>query len=393
MDPREPLLIREWRRLRGRPADGPGRYLSAGELSQAAADLLGLQRGLTGDRRLVGSRYMDEASRLGAYLLFYWPVSAAQTRGLLKLAFPAGSAGVFPARPLRVLDLGSGPAPGGLAAAGWLQADQPRTLTACDRSGLALESAARLAAAAGIPFTGVPGWTAGSSPLPAGSFDVIILGHLLNELWQRDDDRLERRFAFIQEVGRRLAPEGILLLMEPALSATGRELLALRDALVAAPGADGATWSVAAPCFRDGPCPVLAEAGRTCHSDFSWPMPPLVRELAARTGLDKDLVKTTGFVLRRRSAGSAGAGSQPSAEHRYRVISEPMLNKAGRTRLLLCGAGGLVTLSAKKGQGYPAEADFLSLKRSDAVTLAGAEVRENGLGLGPETILHVLSRR
>jgi len=366
-------------------------------LSQVAADLLGLQRGLTGDRRLVGSGYMDEAARLGAYLLFYWYVSAAQTRGLLEMAFPPGAEQPFRQQGLRILDLGSGPAPGGLAVAGRLQADHPPTITACDQSSPALDSAARLAAAAGIGFSGVPDWRAGADHLPAGTFDVIILGHVLNELWQHDEDRLEKRFAFIQEVGRRLAPEGILLLMEPALLATGRELLTLRDALVAAPGADGETWSVAAPCFRDGPCPVLAEAGRTCHSDFSWKMPRLVRDLAARTGLDKDLVKTTGFVLRRRSAGggsagSGAAGSRPSGESPYRVISEPMLNKAGRTRLLLCGPEGLVTLSAKKGQSYPGEAEFFSLKRSDAVTLSGAEVRENGLGLGPETVLRVISR-
>jgi hypothetical protein len=68
-----------------------------------------------------------------------------------------------------------------------------------------------------------------------------------------------------------------------------------------------------------------------------------------------------------------------------------MLNKAGRLRLLVCGEEGRFPLSAKPGEGYPAEALFRSLKRSDRIELALAARRESGLALGPETIITRIS--
>jgi hypothetical protein len=133
-------------------------------------------------------------------------------------------------------------------------------------------------------------------------------------------------------------------------------------------------------------------------------MPDTFRELADRTGLNKDILKTTAFVLTRDgalgpAAGFASAAKESASEtvppipgpavpaRRYRVVSEPMLNKAGRIRLLLCGQDGRFPLSAKPGEGFKAEAAFLRLRRSDRVDLRGALPRENGFALGPETEL------
>jgi len=66
-----------------------------------------LSRGLTRERALAGARYMDEERLLGAYLLFYWPISYLQARGVLS---------ELPGRARAVLDLGSGPAPMAFAA-------------------------------------------------------------------------------------------------------------------------------------------------------------------------------------------------------------------------------------------------------------------------------------
>ena len=91
-------------------------------LQRAAQNIVELQRGLTGKRSLVGNAYMQQAASLQAYLLYYWPVSYAQTVAALqreprffetvkKIASPGA------ARPIRILDLGSGPAPASCALA------------------------------------------------------------------------------------------------------------------------------------------------------------------------------------------------------------------------------------------------------------------------------------
>lgn len=360
------------------------------DLDAAARDLLVLQRGLTGSRAAVGSAYMDEARRLASYLLFYWHVSYAQVRGMLRMAFPAGAGAFAGGRggPIRVLDLGSGPAPCALAAADWLRSAAPEacvSVLACDRSALALESARRLAEGRGIAFSGTAGWDAASPDAVAavaeeGAFDVATVGHVVNELWAGRADRHGLRLAFLEAVLSRLKPGGLLVVLEPALLSTSRDMIALRDALAARGTA------VLAPCLRQGPCPAVAKEGRTCHSDFAGERPRIVGELSARTGLDKDLVKAAGFVF---SRGPAPAGSSPArgGAAAYRVVSERMLNKAGRSRLLLCGEAGLATLSAKKGEGFPSEPAFFRLARSDLVALAGAVERESGWALGPATTL------
>ncbi|MCA1949425.1 MAG: small ribosomal subunit Rsm22 family protein [Treponema sp.] len=422
----EERLIREWRVLQGGLKNNKnpairGRYpvpqeygpLSRHELENAAADLLALQRGLTGERALIGSAYMDEGQRLGAYLLFYWFTSYAQTRGMLDMAYEAHSVQPpedrGPFVPLTegrfcILDLGSGPAPCSLAAADWLRFREifPDNIeiTACDPSPLALKHAQALAQGAGYNMKAIAPWRAGTSAIPAGTYHLITIGHMLNELWKDTPERLQKREAFIAELKDHLEPGGILIILEPALLATGRELLALRDRLVAS------GWRVLTPCFTQRPCPALKESQQTCHSDFAWTPPRTVRDLAKITGLDKDLVKTTAFVMSRREAlpGALGAANYSSAAEEaatagaageiggdnaqrgpYRIVSEPMLNKAGRTRLILCGDEGRIPFSAKLGEGLPAEAQFRTLRRSDAILLYQPVQRETGLALGEQT--------
>ncbi|HZX41061.1 MAG TPA: methyltransferase type 12, partial [Myxococcaceae bacterium] len=95
-----PRLVAVWRRHRRLPEGPP--TLVGRELKEVAQGIRALSTGLTRDRALVGARYLDDPRLLGAYLLFYWPVSYAQARSVL---------GELPRRPRSVLDLGSGPAP------------------------------------------------------------------------------------------------------------------------------------------------------------------------------------------------------------------------------------------------------------------------------------------
>ncbi|MBM4381500.1 MAG: 50S ribosomal protein L11 methyltransferase, partial [Deltaproteobacteria bacterium] len=130
-----PRLIAAWRKARntGRAAPGPADRLTPQEVKEVASGVRQLSLGLTRDRELAGAKYMDDPKLLGAYLLFYWPVSYAQGRQLL---------GELPQRPRTVLDLGSGPAPLAFAA----QDAGAAEVTAADRSRPALELARALAA-------------------------------------------------------------------------------------------------------------------------------------------------------------------------------------------------------------------------------------------------------
>jgi SAM-dependent methyltransferase len=143
----------------------------------------------------------------------------------LRARAPAG-------RQVRNLDLGSGPAPCSIAAADHFGLSDA-SIVACDQSRAALESASRLCSTAGYRFDSVSGWDAQRSPVPDGSFDLVVAGHLINELWADEPDRLERRTELLETALSRLDPKGALLFLEPALLSTGREAIALRDRLAA----------------------------------------------------------------------------------------------------------------------------------------------------------------
>lgn len=392
-------------------AKPPAPQPSPAELAVLGKAVLRLQRGLTGDRDLAGASYMDDPELLAAYLLYYWPVSYAQATRALELS------GL---RPASVLDLGSGPGPMAAAAL-----DRGATRAALvDKSAAALALAARLLAPArlssscldldalardgvaidradegaqgGPPQAGAPalggaqaigGGQGGAVAIEGGErFDLICFGHSLNEYHAGEERRVELRAALVERAAGRLAEGGSVLIIDPATLASARDALALRDALCAR------GWRVIAPCTTDAPCPALAAGpSHSCHDEAAWDLPSFVGALAAQAGLDRALIKMSWFALRppKTRAYPASPASPPPGQALYRVVSEPMLNKAGRVRRLLCGPGGRFPLSAKKGDRIAEAAGFFALERYGLLELEKPELREGGWGIAADTRIHV----
>ena len=354
-----PRLLKVWR--------GPLRELPEGSLTTSEADRVAagvreLSKGLTGQRELAGAGYLTNDDLLGAYLLYYWPVSFAQTLSALRKGDLR--------RGTKALDLGCGPAPGALALleAGWTK------VTAADRSQSALEKAQQLAQLGGFPLTTVR-WSAEEDDLPPGGpWELVLLGHFLNELAPGKPDRIERRAALLEKIRAQLAPGGVILLIEPASHGPNAEVLALRDLMVVQ------NWGVLGPCFYQKSCPALA-AGAACHDLLPWNVPHIVAQTARRAAIDKRELPFTWMAFR-----PSGAPAGDSAH--YRVLSEPMLNKAGRKRVLVCGEAGRFSLSAPGAFRSPL---WLNLRRGDAVKIENPEIRESGWGIGDETRLSTVN--
>ncbi|HPE35766.1 MAG TPA: small ribosomal subunit Rsm22 family protein [Spirochaetales bacterium] len=357
--PRALALVAAWRSFFC-DASGSAALPSARELDALARDVLALQRGLTGERKLAGSGYMDSPGLLGAYLLYYWPVSWAQASRAIRRSGMAGAL-----KGARVLDLGSGPGP---VAAAVLDAGAGSAFLV-DRSEPALNLAASLLGPA-LAGKAVMDLADKLDGLP-GPFDLVTIGHALNEL--SGDQALDRRLAVFQNLVPVLAPGGRVLAMEPATLAASRGLMELRDALLSQ------GWSVLAPCVTQEPCPARAAGPQhSCHDEVPWTMPTTVAELARRAGLDRDLIKHSWMVFQ-------APGHAPPPSFAYRVVSEQLVNKAGRARRLLCGQGGRFPLSAKLGDSAAAKTGFFSLERYDLIRVDGPEEREGGWGVSTNT--------
>lgn len=432
-------------------------------LQRAAQNVVELQRGLTGSRALAGNGYMQKGASLQAYLLYYWPVSYAQTKAALqkapsffeRVAEISGSAGTFgnagtaskaKKRAIRVLDLGSGPAPASCSLADLAQGRGEQNMAfefcLCDSSGDALSLGKKILEAAyaknasvetrvcnlenifqpkngapenaSKPKNGAP--EIAGKPKIAGSaqsagkpkngaafldgkkFDFIIASHSLNELWKGQKKRGEKIAALLKNLSACLDDGGLMLLMEPALLATSRALIEARDSLIAS------GLKVASPCLQSAsPCPALENPNATCHAQFDWEMPQIVADLAALAGLNRADVKMTYFVFEKAVAGSFGQeGDFGNGENSLQdqngaalVVSEPMLNKAGRVRYVLCDGKARFTLSAKNGDPNAAAQGFFDLKRYDKIQITGAQVRSQkgeplSLGFDENTRLEFL---
>jgi ribosomal protein RSM22 (predicted rRNA methylase) len=359
-----PRLLAIWRATRRGPGGGPRPppdALRPDELREVASAVTRLSTGLTRERELAGARYLDDERLLGAYLLFYWPVSYLQARGVLS---------ELPRRPTVALDLGSGPGPLAFAA---LDAGATE-VTACDRARQALAAARELARLAGRPLSTREWNPARGTPLAglAGSRppDLIMLGHVVNELWKGDGAEA-RRAALLREAAATLAPGGSLVVIEPALRDTSRALLRVRDLLVA----EG--LAVRAPCLFRGACPALPKESDWCHAERAIDPPPLVAQIGKAAGLRKEAVKMSYLVL----APPGEPWAEPPPGQLFRIVSEPLAGK-GRLRYMGCGPEGRKGLALQAKHVGDANRAFETLRRGDVVALEGAEPRGDGLALG-----------
>jgi len=368
-----PGLLSTWRGLRREVRRGPrppSDRLLPDELREVAAAVQRLSLGLTRDRKLAGARYLEDDRLLGAYLLFYWPVSYLQARGVLS---------ELPRRPRSALDLGSGPGPVAFAS---LDAGAAEVVAA-DRSARALAAARRLATEMGEPISTRewdPQRRGDLSGLAGGrKFDLVTLGHVVNEIFQ-GEGAAERRAGLLEGALDLLAPGGSLVVIEPALRETSRELLEVRDRMVARGVA------VRAPCLFRGACPALVRPTDWCHAERPVDPPPLVEEIARRAGLRKEAVKMSYLVLAPKGEG----WREPPPGLTFRIVSEPLPSK-GRLRYMGCGPEGRKGLALQEKDVSQRNRAFEHLLRGDVVEITTVEPRGDGLRLSQESDVRVIA--
>jgi len=276
---------------------GPALEASASELSRRYRD-----EGATPGPR---ARSRDDVAAYAATRLPACFAAVAATLGELRLRAPAFM-------PRSQLDLGAG-----LGAAAWAATALWPSLE--DVTALELEpamlAAGRDLAAAGPPAVACSTWIRGdvSRDLPAGSFDLVTISYLLNELEAGDvPGVVERAWA---------ATAGALAIVEPGTPAGYRRLLAARELVL---GLGGLT---VAPCPHDRGCP-LGE-GDWCH--FAVRLPRSAEHRAAKGALAGHEDEKFAYVVMAREE-----ASRPPA----RILRHPQV-RGGHVRLSLCTGEGL----------------------------------------------------
>ena len=167
--------------------------------------------------------------------------------------------------------------------------------------------------------------------LPEGRPDLVMLGHVLNELPESDQVRL------LSALKDRLADGGRILILEPALRATTRRLMALREDLRMPP------FTIQAPCPCLGPCPMLPLDRQWCVAELPWEPPAWFRALDEAAGLDRRMLSFAYLLVHK-----GGAARMPMA----RVVGVPKAQK-GKVERWMCTPGGGERWEALSRHGDP----------------------------------------
>ena len=268
--------------------------------------------------------YFRDTRACAAYSIYFAPQTHARLVRILAELPP------FPetARPLRVLDLGSG-----TGAAAWALLDQlgrrPVALSVRDRSRAAIRCLHDCFAA--LRNARWPEATLRTDSAPLEDFnaagethDVILLHYVLNELAP------DARRTLLARAARALAPGGRLLICEPLLRESGDYLRDLRTFALADLG-----LHLLAPCPHESACPL----GEPCHDVRSWKLSQALQILNAT--LHRDLRHLAYALLVLAPAPVAGESRLESAPLRARVVGSPSHAK-GQTLCPACCSDGQI---------------------------------------------------
>jgi len=287
----------------------------------------------------------------------------------MKIAVPLGelaNRGAIPARrPLRVVDLGAGCGALSLGLVASLESDATGgamfelLLVDGDLDALRIAAGAlRELSAHHATMVSITTRVADVTTTAIPPADLILAGSVLNEL------PVTERLPLVERALAALAPDGALILIEPALRDTSRALHQLRDAALAA-GAH-----VFAPCTRQGaPCPMLASPDDWCHEDRPLTLPPRTAELARLTHLRDSGMKFSYLVLRKQPLRLV------DREHAWRVVSEPLSSK-GKLEIHGCSDAGRVPLRLLRRNRSEANRAFEKAHRGDVVVTDATELEK-----------------
>ncbi len=276
--------------------------------------------------------YFADPALLAGYGVFFLPQS--YTRTAFALSYAMDFRGWRPPTDrARILDLGSGPGSCGVSVARrLLDAGAHRvSLHALDKSASALVALEAFAAETLGPAVDVStriGDASRPNSWPEETFDVIVAGFVMNELKELDADGLMR---WIGDLKRRLHPDGLLIILEPALRVTSERLQRLSDR-VAAEG----LLARLGPDLDARPCPQLAQGLHWTHEARRWTAPVSAEFVNRR--LHRDLRE-----VRFSFAAFSGQATPPPDTAAVRVVSDVQIIK-GMLRFIGIQHGALQTV-------------------------------------------------
>jgi len=304
---------------------------------------------------------------IDAYGLFFFPQTFCRSARVVRELIEDAGWSPPVGRPLRMLDLGCGSGGASFGFLHQLVQSFPEVHVehvGVDRSPDNLETA-RACASNCVKETSIK-WNWMRRDITGSGFswekapfnqpwDVILLGFSFGELVAGVEE--EAVPGILLEMADSLAPEGVAVILEPALMETSVRLEKCRDA-VAATG----SYRILGPCLHHAACPALAGKQFWCHEVRRWRPPESLAALNTRLHREIRFLKFSFLAF---SKGESPSATGP--EH-FRLVS-PIAKKSGQLICKGCAGDGQIhtyewltrNLSKKEIK------DDLGLERGDRV--------------------------
>jgi ribosomal protein RSM22 (predicted rRNA methylase) len=358
--------------------------LSENEMNSLASDVVRLSRLLTSEREDLPAAYLADERLRNAYRAYFLPSNLSKIHKPLQ-ELSLHPRGLFSKAKLRILDIGAGPGTASLGALTFFSQQERKQpmleFTAVDQVAGNLKIAEALFSTYGTThqleasLKTVRSEIEGLGNLVHGHFDVIILSNVMNELYAKEESRIDKRVSILNAILKKcLADDGSCIIIEPALRETSRGMLEVRNGMLEQ------GFYVYSPCLFSGKCPALANPKDWCHEDIPWAPPALVKEIDKLTGLRKDSLKFSYLVLRKDGLTLKGVFVEDS----FRVVSEPLVSK-GKREFYVCGAAGRRLVTRLDKDTTPGNELFGALQRGTLVRFERLIDERKRFKVGKET--------
>lgn len=354
-----PLLIGVWRRFH--KISGPADVLQTREFRGVVEGVKKLKEIWDGDKSLIGQDYFSQPDLLGSYLLYQWVIHYLEGISLIN---------EVPIVPRRVLDICSGPCSYAFAALRHGATD----VFAVDQNLSALTLGAEVCGRYGMPLN-IRQWKHGKALPVEGKFDLIIVGHCLEELFPATDSNWqEKQQKFISSLLYRLSPEGYLLIVDNSYADANKRILQLRDLMVQQ------GIPVQAPCVWRGQCPALQTKNSPCYAQRAFSKPTLIKEIQRAADINLSSLKMSYIIFRNPQAEWPKLPEKPL----YRIISPPVESYQGK-RYYICGTDGKKNLGSHLTE-HPVESRaFEYLRRGELISIENAMENQHAIDIVKET--------
>ena len=162
--------------------------------------------------------------------------------------------------------------------------------------------------------------------------DMVFCSNVLNEFSQMSE--VSKLTLFKTIALHVLKKDGMLVIIEPALSKTARNLMEMRDLFL-----ENIAAEAPIPCGHESSCPMLKNPKDWCHFEIVWEPPMMRKKIENSMNMNSGVLKYAYLVFKKKSM----VAKPQSDRKKFRALS-PALKSGNGYCVLLCSEADVLSL-------------------------------------------------